>query len=118
MKYKNDINKNMFIILFIVNINILLSLNFSGIIDFKKASYSSSFKFMLILKVLYITLPINMHDIKMPNNPFKPYTLKKVYISCPEANPAPIIVPIITKLTFKLSIILLTLPLIIYMLVY
>ena len=43
-------------------------------------------------------------DKKIPYNPFMPNEKKKVYISCPDANPAPIRVPIITKTTFKIFI--------------
>lgn len=43
-------------------------------------------------------------EITNPTSPFNPYILKNSNISFPEAKPAPMIVPIITKTTFNMSI--------------
>ena len=55
-----------------------------------------------------ITSPIIKFYINIPHKPLIPYIQKKLYISLPDANPAPIIVPIKTKQIFKILLIKIT----------
>ena len=96
-----EINKKTVIILLIVK--------FKSLLFPTKNLINSKFVFILlseiILKDIYIILPIKKLENIKPSNPKKPYEQKNTYISFPEANPAPIIVPIITKLIFKVFLI-------------
>ena len=57
-------------------------------------------KDVVLMKYVGIN-PVIIHESIIPIIPINPYLLKNKYISCPDAKPAPIVVPIITKTIFK-----------------
>ena len=66
----------------------------------KKFSLLVMYFFFEIYKTEYMINPVRIVDTIIPTTPKFPNILKKTYISLPDANPAPIMVPINIEITF------------------
>ena len=92
---QNETNKNAFITFSNIIFTLLLLLIFA-----KNSLLLFICNLFVIAIVLYIITPVSVAETIAPIIPNFPYCPKKIYISLPDANPAPIMVPIITETAF------------------